>query len=163
MRIQLLYHLRNLHHTLKVNCIVHRTLHRAWCFCITPLKLECLNHWATETHNSIQYNNESYAATHQYMYVLMNASHADASHEDASHADDDDCHHDGCIVHKWWLSSWWLHRTQMMMIASYTDDDDRHRDDDCIVHKLWGSSSWWSSHRTQMMMINDDRIVHKSW
>ena len=47
---------------------------------------------------------------------------------------------------------WWSYRTQIMMIALYTNYDDRHDDDDGIVCKWW----WWSSswlHRTQMMMI----------
>ena len=34
------------------------------------------------------------------------------------------------IVHRWW----WLHRTETMMIASYTDDEDHPDDDSRKVH-----------------------------
>ena len=47
---------------------------------------------------------------------------------------------------------WWSYRTQIMMIALYTNYDDRHDDDDGIVCKWWWSKSSWL-HRTQMMMI----------
>ena len=57
---------------------------------------------------------------------------------------------------------WWSYRTQIMMIALYTNYDDRHDDDDGIVCKWW----WWSSSSDtddDDLHHDDDRIVHKWW